>query len=252
MRKLKDYNPFLKALLKTLCDRTHFESNPPLSEILKSDRLVVAMSHATPLSWIPAMSLLSIETENAGGGGRMPYGVVDRWMFSNPMTRGIAEYVTQSDRPLNFDELVEKFQSSQQADLVIFPEGANSFFSNVHEVHQFRSPRFIEIAMKANAPILMAVHKGSEGWSLPLQIPKEIGNYLAPISKFFSEKILKSDGLNIPLWPQKMDRFAMRCEQYKPTIEYHELPNEPAQRRQQLETEAEKIRVRMNEMLLTL
>jgi len=97
MRKLKDYNPFLKALLQTLCKRTHFESSPKLSEILKAERLVVAMSHATPLSWIPAMSMLSIETENAGGGDRLPFGVVDRWMFSNPLTRSIAEYVGRAD-----------------------------------------------------------------------------------------------------------------------------------------------------------
>jgi hypothetical protein len=252
MRKLKDYNPFLKALLQTLCKRTCFESNPKLSEILKAERLVVAMSHATPLSWIPAMSMLSIETENAGGGDRLPFGVVDRWMFSNPLTRSIAEYVTQSDRPLSFDELVEKFQNSKQADLVIFPEGANSFFNNVHEVHTFRSPRFIEIALRAKAPILIAVHKGSEGWSLPLQIPKEIGNYLAPISKFFSNKILKSEGINIPLLPQKMDRFAMACELYIPDLTLGELSSDIAEKRKQLEKEADKIQKRMNELILSL
>jgi hypothetical protein len=198
------------------------------------------------------MALLALKVIDAGGGERRPRGVVDRWFYTNPFTKILAEYLSQSDHAQTFEELVESFGSSEKTDLVIFPEGAYTFFGGVHDVQKFRSNRFVEIAIRCEAPILIVAHKGSEGWSLPLQLPTEWGNFILPFSKFFGEKLLKAEPLNVPLMPQKMDLFSMSCELYWPSLKTADLAQEEDARRQQIEAEGQKIKTRMNEMLKSL
>lgn len=253
MRTLIDYQEFLQALIKSLADRVDFKSSPELTEIIKNNtRLVAVANHSTPLSWAPAMALLALKVIEAGGGDRRPQGVVDRWFYSNPFTKVIAEYLSQSDHPLSFDELVEKFSNSEKTDLVIFPEGAYTFFGGVHDVQKFRSSKFVEIAIRCDAPILIVAHKGSESWSLPLQLPTEWGSFILPFSKFFGDKILKSEPLNIPMVPQKMERFAMACELYQPTLKMADLSEDSEVRKAQIEAEGQLIKDRLNQILKTL
>jgi hypothetical protein len=72
------------------------------------------------------------------------------------------------------------------------------------------------------------------------------------LSKFFGEKLLKAEPLNVPLMPQKMDLFSMSCELYWPSLKTADLAQEEDARRQQIEAEGQKIKTRMNEMLKSL
>lgn len=248
-RRLSDYSEFLKVLAESFIDRFEFHSQPAFSEILREPRLLVALNHSTPLSWIPAGAALALEAIKAGGGDRTPRAVMDKWFYSNPLTKRIAEYFTQFDRPQSFDELLASFVQSERTDLVIFPEGANTFFGSVTEIGEFRSHRFVELAIRAEAPLLLVVHKGSESWSWPLQLPPEWGAFLLPFSKFFGENILKASIFNLPLIPQKLPRFQMTCELYRPALKAVEFSTDPEELEIQLRTEAEKIRRRMQEIL---
>lgn len=247
-KTVKDYNDFMKALIASLADKTAFSSEPALTHILRNPRLVVVINHATPLSWIPAMSLLATEYEKAGGSDRTPRGIADKWFYSNPFTQKIAEYLTQSKEPQDFEQLVSSFMNSDKTDIVIMPEGANTFFGKTDEIKSFRSPRFVEIAIKAKAPILIVAHKGSERWSLPLELPKAIGEALMPFSKFFGENLLKASGFNLPIMPHKMSRFVMAAKLYAPALYEADLAADPVERRNQLETEAETVREIMAEL----
>ncbi len=253
MRTLVDYQEFLQALIKSFAERVEFKSQPEIKKIIQENtRLVAVVNHATPLSWIPAMALLALKVIEVGGGHRIPRGIVDRWFYTNPFTKVLAEYLTQSDHPQSFEEIVESFGKAQNTDLVIFPEGAYTFFGAVHEVQQFRSNRFIEIAIRCETPILLVVHKGSEGWSLPLQLPSEWGNFVLPFSKFFGEKLMKSEPLNVPMMPQKMENFRMHCELYTPSLKISDLSEDTEIKKQQLAAEGQKIKDMMNERLQTL
>jgi hypothetical protein len=251
-RTLAQYADLLEALEKSFVESFSFQSDPPLTEVFKEPRLLIAISHSTPLSWIPAVSVLAIEAVKSGAGHRIPRAVMDHWFYSNPFTRKIAEFLTQSDRPQSFDELLTSFAMSENSDLVIFPEGANTFFGSVHEVEDFRSYRFMELAIRAEAPILVTSHKGSEGWSVPLQLPPEWGVFLLPFSKFFGEKLLQSKTFNFPLLPKKLPQFKMACHLYHPTLKVQDLSNDPGDRKRQLKEEAEKVKACMNSLLLTL
>ncbi|PIS11720.1 MAG: hypothetical protein COT73_02515 [Bdellovibrio sp. CG10_big_fil_rev_8_21_14_0_10_47_8] len=249
MRTLSDYSDFLEALIKSLAHETSFSCTPDLSALIEQPRLIAVVNHATPLSWMPAMCTLALEVMKAGGGDRCPRGVVDKWFYTNPVTKTIAEYLTQSDQHMNFDDLVRNFQDSQKTDLIIFPEGAHAMFGDVGEIRTFRSHRFIEISLRTQSPILLAVHRGSEGWSVPLHIPPEWSAWIRPFSKFFGEHLPSMQSLNFPMIPEKMGHFSMTCELYEPGITLQDLSEDIVERKAQLATEAEHIRQRMSEIL---
>jgi len=248
MRKVSDYIEFLRALKASVIQESSFSCEPLLEAIFRNPRLIIVPNHATPLSWIAVMCELADQAVLAGAGDFTPRAVADRWFYTNPLTKAVAEYLTQSDHPMNSDELIESFKNAEREALVIFPEGANSFFGNVNEIQPFRSSKFIEISIRCQAPLLLTVHKGTEGWSVPLQIPQEIGQAILPYSKFFGEKLQQAQAFNWPLWPQKIQKFSMNCKLYVPPLYESDLAADPLARREQLAHEAEGIRQIMEEM----
>jgi hypothetical protein len=248
-RTISHYHEFLQALQKSFVEKYSFNCEPGLKEVLQNPRLILAINHSTPLSWLPAMSVLAVEFQNAGGSERISRGVVDRWFYSNPITKFVAQYLTHSDRPHSFEEILSDFSQGQLNDLLVFPEGANAFFGDVHEVQEFRSARFIEISILADAPILVVAHRGSEGWSFPLHIPAEWTSYISPFSKFFAEKLSTGNALNFPLFPRKISNFEMKCCLYRPTLTASDLSTDLSQRRAQLMAEAQLVRKSMCEMM---
>lgn len=248
MRRLNEYEPFLKALSQTICEKAELSSDPPLAEILRNPKLIVTLNHATALSWIPAISLLTTQVVEAGGCERLSLGVMDKFLHANPLTRPLAEYITQSREGRSFDELLADVQKRDQVDLVIFPEGARTFFGSLDEIQEFRSSRFLELSIRAQAPLLLAVHRGSEHWNLGVPIPREWGSFLLPFSSFFGEGLLKSGLLNLPFRLQKIPRFAMRLHLYSPTLYESDLAENPAERKAQLQEEGDKVRALMQEI----
>jgi hypothetical protein len=248
-RRLSDYAEFLLALHQSIIEKTEFSSNPPMYEIMKEPRLVVAINHATPLSWLPAMSTLALEAGQTGGGDRIPMGVVDRWFYSNPLTQFAAGYFSNSRLPQSFDELLADFSKAERKDLIVFPEGANTFFGDVHDVHEFRSSRFVEMAIRARCPILIVAHKGSEGWSFPFQVPPEWIAYIMPFSKFFGEGLLKAKAINFPAIPWKIPVFQMKCELYWPRLQESDLLPDIESCKAQIHEEAKQVRQMMSDLL---
>lgn len=252
MKTVADYVEFLRAVKASLIQESSFHSDPPLSAVFRNPRLIIVPNHATPLSWIAVACELAERAVEAGAGDFVPRAVADHWFYSNPLTKPIAEYLTQSDHPMNSDQLIEGFKDAQRAALVIFPEGANSFFGNVHEIQPFRSAKFVEISIRCQAPVLLTVHKGTEGWSVPLTLPHELGQLVLPYSKFFGERLAQMKSLNWPLWPQKIQKFSMACRLYMPALYETDLSHDPLERRHQLQKEADEIHAIMEEMLQSL
>ena len=254
MRKLADYEPVILKVMRYCAKETHFECHPPLAEILaKHPRLVVALMHATPLSWLPSISLLALETAARGGRARAPMGVMDNFFFHLPGLRGIAHYLSQSDRPLSYHELAARFREEGDIDLVLFPEGSNCFFGPPDEIQEFRSPKFVELAIETGAPLLLGVNAGSENWSKTLPVPTgwlDRLDFLPSFAASFLEKRLRETGLlTVPILPLPMERFSMLCELYQPTLSKPELASDVDERRAQIRAEAILVRDRMREML---
>lgn len=253
MRKLIEFEPYLTTLLSLVAPNTTLTSQPPLSEIFeKNKKLVVVINHAAPLSWVPAVSLLTKEACKSGGGDRLPRGIIDQFFYQFKPLRPVAKYVTQSDEYLNFDQLIEHFHKAEQADLVIFPEGSNCFFGPSDEIQKFRSPRFIEIAVRAEVPVLVVTHAGSEIWGQVFKFPPTF-SAIIPFLPPWAQKGIASQGLvTMPTFPVPLDDFRMDCELYIPKLKESDLSEDKHERRAQLEKEAEHVRTIMQTSLATL
>lgn len=229
MKRLVDFEPWTATALRLMAQETRFTCRPSLASILeKHPKLVVVFSHASPLSWIPAPCLLATHACARGGGRRMPLGIMDRFFFSLPGFRQLASLLTQSDHALNFEETVEHFSALDTGDLAVFPEGSNCFFGKPHEIQDFRSSRFLEIAARAKVPLLICVHRGSENWGMPIALdpswlevlrvlPAPIGLWLEQYLRF-EERARTSQLMTLPIVPTKMRRFDMLCRLYSPEL----------------------------------
>lgn len=254
MRTLGDYEPLLSQIMLTIAKETRFRARPKFSEILaENPRLVIALSHASPLSWLPAIALLCAHATARGGRDRRPMGVMDRFFFSLPGLKQLAGHLTQSEKPLNFVELLQSFTNGDGTDLVVFPEGSNCFFGDPNVLQPFRSPRFVEIAIEAGVPILVCAHRGSEKWGKAVEIDSEWLKNLDYLPKFvfdFLEARLKKTGLfTLPLWPSPMEKFDMLCELVPLEMKTEDLSKDPSERRAQISKEADRIRAKMQELL---
>lgn len=237
MRTLDQFQNILIPLRQQLFNSYQLHAEPSLQEILEAHpRLVVVFNHSTPLSWIPAMCILATAAAESGHGDRVPMGIMDRFFYSVPGLSQIAKYISQSEQPLTFEEWVERFKQKERADLVIFPEGSNCFFGNPEEIQEFRSPRFIEIAMRTQTPILLAVHRGSESWAKAISIPQEILNHLSLLPQSVQRRLTQTGLLTLPLIPQKINRFHMHTELFIPDGALN------------VGHEAERLRTRMTEL----
>lgn len=236
LRKLSDYETYLRRLLRLVASEVDFSSKPDLQNILaEHQRLIVVFSHASPLSWIPAPCLMCVKLVEAGGGGRTPISVMDRFFYSLPGLRALAHYITQSSKPLSFKELLEHFIGLKTADLVVFPEGSNCLFGHSHEIQEFRSERFVEISIRTKTPMLLCVHRGSENWGHSISIDEK---WLEKLPERFRgllwPRLHTSRRLTIPGLPRPMSLFSMRCELFH--CESNDISNEAAKVHQRMRT----------------
>lgn len=254
MRRLADYEPILANLLRSMAKDIGFYSNPSLTDVFSEhSRLIVAINHATPLSWLPSVACLAVHACARGGENRRPMGVIDHFFFQVPFLKQAAQFLTQTDGPLSYRDLAKRFAETGDIDLVVFPEGSNCFFGDPSEVQEFRSPKFIELSIETGAPILVAAHTGSEHWALSLPVSDDIARYLNLLPRFaydFLESRVKKTGrLVLPMMPLPMDRFDMACEVYRPKLQPGDLEGDRDRRRAQLFEEAENIRQIMQRLI---
>ncbi len=246
MRPLSEYYPVLELVKQLFIRKSILTAQPELAEILKAHpRLIVVLNHATPLSWIPAICILAMQACESGHGNRSPRGIMDHFFYQIPFLKPIAEYLSQSDKPLNFDQLVEHFSNATDTDLVLFPEGSNCFFGSADQIQEFRSPKFIEIAVRTQTPILMAVHTGSESWAKAIDIKQLAPQVLLAAPDFLKKRIDSSGLISLPLIPHKIDCLRMHCEIFEPNIKIEDLSEDHQLRREQLASSANELRARM-------
>ncbi|MES2964820.1 MAG: hypothetical protein V4760_13090 [Bdellovibrionota bacterium] len=254
MRTIGEFEPLLSQIMLAIAKDTRFRCRPKLSQILEENpRLVIAISHGSPLSWLPAVALLCAHFTARGGRDRRPMGVMDRLFFSLPGVKHLAAHLTQSEKALGFMEILESFMRGDGTDLVVFPEGSNCFFGDPNVLQPFRSPRFVELAIEADIPILVCAHRGSEGWGKAIEVDSDwlkSLDYLPKIVFDFIEARLKKTGLfTLPLWPTPMNRFDMICELVPVALKSSDLSSDPAVRREQITKESERIRAKMQGLL---
>ena len=208
--------------------------------------MVTVLNHSTPLSWLPAICLLTEKICEGGGEARVPVGVMDKFFFQNPLFKPVAERLTQFNCFPSFEDIIKK--ANDFTDVAIFPEGSNCFFGRGEIIQPFRSPRFIELALKMKAKIFIVVHRGSEDWAHSVRVQGRDLPFQAYLPGWLNEKIQQGGFFVIPKIPKKIRQFRMTCDFYEPSITIDELSRHRGTKMKQLWSEAELVRIRMQEM----
>lgn len=213
--------------------------------------LVIVLNHGPMLA--PAAALLGIQEVlcRHGGGHRRVLGVTWKHFYKLPLLKHVFTYVTQINRGLGVEELVARLKDGRFHDILIMPEGENCNFGDGETVQPFLSPRFVEIALRTGAPILIATHRGGRYWSRYLP---GVGRYLARVPRL-PERVTRlaaeAGGVNLPrLRGRALADYPWSVELYRPTLTLGAFDAADDQEKSALLTaEAEQVRARMQAAL---
>ncbi|MGQ9863948.1 MAG: hypothetical protein ACUVRD_05660 [Bacteroidia bacterium] len=235
-------------LYPLIFDEIIVKSHPPLSEIFQKPKLLHALSHAGTLGWIPSiLALLKLAIDH-GQKNRCALGIFHRILYKTLLTRKILEYFFQSTQPPRFAAYLQAFRRPEITDVAVFPEGDNCIIGDVHTIRPFRSPKFVELALAAQCPITIIVHRGAETWGQDIYASSLVLEIIRRLQPSMYRPLLKTPLLNLPLRVHKIPIFSMHIGLYIPHIGYEELSSNARTRWFQLSAEAEKIKTFMKEL----
>lgn len=250
MRSFDDFSLTIALLKRAYAPkvRCHPESDN-LQQILRDNpKLVVAMNHGPPAGPLAATIAVMDQYNKNGGDERKPVVIAWRGLYAVPVLRQAMRYITQIRRPPNFDGFVKKLTEEGFTDLFVMPEGENCTFGNGLDLEPFLSPRFIELALRANVPILLAAHVGSEHWSNILPLPDLLDFFYRKFPARIYEKIRSERKVNLPPWRiRKIPAIGVYFGLYHPQLTLAAL-NSP-DGKAALEAEAEHVRQRLQQMI---
>lgn len=248
--RLSDLYAKVRWVYPLLFDEIIYRSEPPLREVMnKYPKVVHAISHAGTLGWIPAvLGLLRVAIE-AGEERRKAFGVFHRGLYRFWASRLLLRYLFESREPPTFAKVIEAFRDQPVNDIALFPEGDNCIVGDVYEIRPFRSPKFIELALAARAPVLITVHRGAEEWGRDFYIPSSLFWLIRRIQPACLYSLYKNPVLNLPTRMTRIPKFSMRSLLYMPRLSYEDLSSKPRERWFQLQSEAQHIRTLMQDLL---
>src|SRR5690606_9315074 len=171
MRSIEDFsiaNYFLKKYYTN--DIEIFENSDDLEAILNTHpKLVIAVNHGSAAAPAPVLAGIVDNFLKHGGASRKPLMIVWRAFYKVPLVRHLVKYISQVNEGLSAKEFLHKFQHEGFTDLFVLPEGENCMLDDNEHVAPFLSPKFIEFAVRANSPVLVVAHEGTEKMSTPFE-----------------------------------------------------------------------------------
>jgi hypothetical protein len=244
---------FLRPVLGGTVERVSFESDVEIWKVLQEyPQLVHILNHGPMFGPWPAAAYLAKKAVDNGGGDRTPFGMFHRLFFENRLLRTVTSRLFNSERPYTFDEILEGFEAGYYTDFMVLPEGDFCNFGSLKRLRPFRSHRYIELAVRLKAPLLLTAHRGTEAWAFETRLD----NFSLAVAKRLlpdSFRWIANDCIvNVPAFPGRIPVFRMQTTLYVPTLKVEELSDNPDERRQQLTEESERVRARMNDMLAAL
>jgi len=230
------------------------EKSQDLSRILKAHpKLVVALNHGPMAGAFAGLIGIADMFQKSGGSARRPFGITWRTFYQLPISKQIFSYLTQVDRGLNFDEANQLLSNSAFTDCFIMPEGELCNFGNGLDVQPFLSPRFIELAIRNKAPVLIVAHQGSEKWAWPVAVNDQYKSLFNWLPRNMRHSFKKSGIISIPKpLRRKLNQLYMSFYLYQPDIAEAQLAEDKAERVNQLQKEAQKVREQMQKMVTRL
>jgi hypothetical protein len=251
MRSIEDFsiaNYFLKRYYTK--DIEVFERSDHLEDILKKHpKLVVAINHGSAAAPAPVISGVFDNFLKSGGADRKPLLIVWRAFYKVPILKYLIKYISQVDGALSAAEFLHKFQHEGFTDLFVLPEGENCMFGDNDEITPFLSPKFIEFAVRAKAPVLVVAHEGTEKMSTPYIFEDKQLNLMRWLPQRQFNLLKNSRVLNYPhLFETDIDKVRLYYRLFHPALTEAQLSKNENIRKEQLQEEANKVYQLMSAM----
>jgi hypothetical protein len=155
------------------------------------------------------------------------------------------------------EDYVSAFKDNNLDALVVAPEGEYCLYGNGIDIQPFRSPRSIEIALKADCEIVLSVAKGFECWQKNIDVRSPLRKLLIktlafPPPRLFTtdeEYLEKAENFSIQLPPKRVKDFYIYSKIYKPVLKAEDMSDDEDVRLKQLWIEAEMMREEMQKMI---
>ena len=250
MRTVKEFSGFSAFLRRSYVDKvSRYPGSEDLSCILtEHPRLVVAMNHGPMAGPLAGSVGIMHQYFKSGGQERRPVIIAWRGFYRIPLIKHVVRYMSQVKNPPNLDGFVKRLTSGDATDLFVMPEGENCSFGNGRDIEPFLSPRFVELALKAGTPIMIAVHLGSEQWSNIVPVSNRLNPILRYLPRKSYERIRDTGQINFSLLAsKKIPELVMYFKLYQPQMTEEDLDREDSF--ELLTREAERIRAIMQSMV---
>lgn len=227
IRSYRDYLPIADIVLDWLVGDLRVVVGQEALEAaaLDEERLMIAANHGPPHTPLVGMCAMARLMADIGRSDRTPLAVTFRAIYKVPVLRDLFAYLTQLPGPFGFDAIVDHFEERGFSDLCLAPEGQNCLFGDPGEIREFTSPRFVELAMELDAPILVAVGVGMEAWALEVPMPdlSAFEPLVRLVSGSLADTLAKEQTLCMPSSLEKIPELRFGFELHRPELTIEEL-----------------------------
>jgi hypothetical protein len=219
--------------------------------LAKHPRLVIAANHGPTFGPL-ASSLGMIEhLEAIGHGHRRYFGVTWRGFYKLPIARELATLMSGSAGVLSVESYAEALRTGPNNDFLVMPEGENCNFGDGFEVQPFLSSGFIEIAIRAGVPVLIAVNQGTENWARTFAVSNAPSSpLLSLLPSRWRERIGDTGMVSLtnPL-RGRISPLRLSFALYQPQLSLQDLPTDKTERRAKLQAVGAIVRRQMQTMV---
>lgn len=253
MRTIDDFALSAQLLKKLYVKRVFISpSSDSLRAIFQAHpKLVVALNHGPMLAPGVVNTVISDIFLKQGGADRVPMGIIWKHFYKVPLLKNLVAYITQVEEAFGLDDFIQQFVEKPYNDLMVMPEGENCCFGDGVNIEPFLSPRFVEIAIRAKVPVLVAVHHGTHVLANPVEVSRlttRIFKQMMPEKNY--RRFRESGLLSLPRFTAgKVPKLGWSFKLYQPQLTESELAEDKAARLEQLWQEADAIRSQMQAMV---
>lgn len=228
------------------------EASEDLDQILSDHpRLVIAANHGPTFGPIASSIGMCRYVDEIGHGHRRFFGVTWRGFYRLPVFRELATFMSGSSAVFSVAEYADMLREGPFNDFLVMPEGENCNFGDGFEVQPFLSSGFIDIALRAGVPILIAANQGTETWARTFELGEQVNApWMGFLPRRWRERVADTGivSLTNPL-RGRISPLRLSFKLYRPQLSLAELPNDRMKRRAMLQLEGVEVHRHLQEMV---
>ncbi len=247
---LKKVDQFMRPIFDWFVENYSFRIEPEMEDVFEANpRLIHIMNHGPMFGPWPVGALLARLADEAGFGHRVPFAVAHRLFFVIPGLRDLMAQYLNARQPYTFSEVMANFEAGHFTDFMVLPEGDNCNFGNMDRMREFRSHRYLELAIRLKTNILVTVHRGTEQWSTGVRLDDFTMKAMHTLLPLLYHRIERHRIVVLPSIPAPIPQLDVYSRLYTPKLQLADLADDPVIRQRQIQAESREIQRLMNNML---